>query len=138
MAYKLTLFLARASCSTQGGWLRLAPFAFRTTLFPCVFWATDFFLPENCRIQKKEPRTNMEIINVGVPFGENCPSFQNVRQNSRWFHISHRHTTLTHDTSSMHHSFVCLTTQVLPIFSLREWTVPHKNSSMSRRWQHTA
>ena len=34
-----------------------------------------------------------------------------VCQNNRCLYLSHRHTTLTHDTKSTHHSFTCIKTQ---------------------------
>ena len=41
-------------------------------------------------------------------------------QNSKFFHIAHRRTSLTHDTKSMHHSHICLKSHVfVSIFTKR-------------------
>ena len=48
------------------------------------------------------PEKNMFMSVLGTF----CPSYH-MLQNRKFLHISHRHTSLTHDTKSMHHSIIC-------------------------------
>ena len=74
--------------------------------------------------KEEEPK----IENVHLCFGhllmENTPA-RNQLQNSRFLHISHRHTSPTHDTNRCSTATYVSNPKCLQAFSQREWSCPH-------------
>ena len=87
-----------SSTTSSGGPPALSLLRFGLPVF-CVFWAFKIHFPFFLGSSKGEGGQNRHKQNSKLAhFDDNDPS-KKLRQNSRFVHFSHRHTSLTHDTS---------------------------------------
>ena len=83
---------------------------------------------------KREPETIRNIFKFGPPVDEKG-LFSKQMTEQQIFPTFHSH---AQDTKSMHHSFICLNTQLFTSILRALWCGPQRNSSPSGGWQPKA
>ena len=69
---------------------------------------------------KGGPKTDFKFSNFGPVLMNNALRFKNWFQNNRFLHISHQHTSPTHDTNQVYHRHMFLKSEVfVSIFATR-------------------